>query len=420
MKRRWWPSALLLALWGAALLATVFVTGTAAQLLEPETSRGAPADADEVREKIAEVEKRLPQIPDRGAALYFLAASRQHLGETLEALKLLKECLALHEGFDPAGSPSLKILKGDKEFDDLVAGVHREFPVVAKASRAFVSEEKDLIPEGLAYDSRKNVFYLGSLLRRKIVKISATGEFSDFVPSARDHLLPVLGIRLDPNDGTVWANSWEETGDRSELLHFDASGYLLGRYAPSDAAKHGFNDLAVTKNGLVILTDSVSNQVLRFDPRTHTFTTVPIYRGLSAPNGIALSDDQQQLFVADDFGIVKIEMESDKSLEVNPGPRNTLAGADGLYWYKDSLIAVQNGIGSPRIAMFRLSPDGAHVVKTTVLENRSAFMDQPTTGAVDGDNFYFIINSQGGNLNGDHVLDVTTLSRVRIAVLRLP
>src|SRR5271170_6728903 len=292
MKLRRLLSALVLVLWGGGLLATVFVGGAAAQLLEPETSRGAPADADEVREKIAEVEKRLPQIPDRAAALYFLAASKQHLGETLEALKLLKECLALHQGFDPAGSPSLKVLKGDKEFDDLVAGVHRDFPVVTHATRAFGTEEKDLIPEGLAYDPRQDVFYLSSLLRRKIVKIAADGKVSDFVPAGRDHLLPVLGIRVDPNDGTVWANSWDENSDRSELLHFDAAGYSVGGYRPSDGAKHGFNDLVVMKSGTIYLTDSVSDQVLRFDARAKAFRVIAVYRELSAPNGIATNDDE--------------------------------------------------------------------------------------------------------------------------------
>src|SRR4029077_11513559 len=125
-----------------------------------------PDDAAQVREQIANVEKLLPQLADRGAVLYFLSTARQHLGETLEALKLLKECLALREGFDPAGSPSLKVLKGSKEFDDLVAGVHRDFPAVGQARLAFVTEERDLIPEGLAYDSGQNVYYLSSLNRR--------------------------------------------------------------------------------------------------------------------------------------------------------------------------------------------------------------------------------------------------------------
>jgi hypothetical protein len=378
-----------------------------------------PADAPEVRGQIAIVEKRLPQLLDRGAGLYFLATLKQHLGETREALRLLRECLLLHEGFDPAGSPELRVLKGSKEFDDLVADVHREFPVVAQAKLAFVTQEKDLIPEGLAYDPRQNVLYLSSLNRRKIVKIMADGRTADFVPAGRDKLLPVLGIRFDPGDGTVWANSWDENGNRSELLHFDASGILLGRYAPDGAAGHGFNDLVVRKNGEIILTDSVSNQVLRFDPGTHSFELLPVEHLLSAPNGIALADDNRQLYVADDFGVVRVDLDTDATTDVNPGPRNTLAGIDGLYWHKGSLIAVQNAIGSPRIAAFLLSKDGTRVTKTTVLENRSGFSVLPTTGALRDNDFYFIVNSQSGNMNGDHIMDVTKLEPVRIGVLHL-
>src|SRR6476659_7008446 len=62
--------------------------------------RGAPAepdDAAEVRAQIADVEKLLAAYVDRGAVLYFLAASKMHLGETREALDLLKQCMALEE-----------------------------------------------------------------------------------------------------------------------------------------------------------------------------------------------------------------------------------------------------------------------------------------------------------------------------------
>ncbi len=148
---------------------------------------------------------------------------------------------------------------------------------------------------------------------------------------------------------------------QSELLHFDASGKLLGRYAPKDGAKHGFNDLVVTKNGDVILTDSLSNQVLRFEPASHTFSPLSVHRSLAEPNGIALDDTDRQLFVADDFGVVRLDLVNGNRTEVSAGPRNTLAGADGLYWHKGSLIAIQNAIGSPRIAAFRLSRDGTHV-----------------------------------------------------------
>src|SRR5258705_10993733 len=61
-----------------------------------------PADAAEVREQIAVAEKLKAVVPDRGAVLFFLSIAKQHLGETREALALLKECMALREGFDPS------------------------------------------------------------------------------------------------------------------------------------------------------------------------------------------------------------------------------------------------------------------------------------------------------------------------------
>ena len=377
-----------------------------------------PADASEVREQIALLEKLKSEVPDRGAVLYLLSTAKQHLGETRDALALLKECLALREGFDPAGDPPFFGLKDTKEFDDLVAPAHRDFPAVAQARLAFVTEERDLIPEGLAYDPKQNLFYLSSLNRKKIVKIDSEGRVSDFVPGDRYGLLPVLGIRLDPTDGTVWADTFEDAG-RTELVHFDASGKLLERYSPRDQDKHGFNDLVVRKNGEVVTTDSLNNQVLRFDPRARAFTPLPAHRILFYPNGIALADDHT-LYFADSVGIVKMDLNSGESRDVDPGPRNTLAGADGLYWRSGSLIAVQNGIGSPRIAYFKLSKDGNRVTQTTVLENRTQFTVLPTTGAVRGNDFYFIANSQIDNLNADKVMDVTKLAAVRIAVLRLP
>jgi hypothetical protein len=389
---------------------------------EKEQVKGMPAesvDAADVRKQIAAIEKLKPVVPDRGAVLYFLSAAKMHLGETREALSLLKECVALKEGFDPSGEPAFLGLKGTKEFNDLVTSVHRDFPAVAQARLAFVTEEKDLIPEGLAYDASHDLFYLSSLNRRKIVKIDSEGRVTDFVPSDSYQLLPVLGIRMDPSDGTVWADTFEDAG-RTELVHFDTTGKLLERYSPMDAAKHGFDDLVVRKNGEIITTDSLNNQVFRMDRKTHAFTFMAIYRGLFYPNGIALAGDDRSLYVADAVGIVKIDLADNTSREVDPGPRNTLAGVDGLYWRNGSLIAVQNGIGSPRVAAFRLSKDGNRVTQLTVLENRTPFTVLPTTGAIHGNDFYFIANSQIDNLNGEKVMDVTKLAAVRIAVVRLP
>jgi sugar lactone lactonase YvrE len=402
--------------------ASLFLFSLPAHAQDQEEIKGAPAelaDAQEIRAQIAAVEKLQPKFPDQGAALYFLATAKEHLRETREPLDLLKKCLALQEGFDPSGDPAFLELKELKEFNALIEGVHRDFPAAMQAREAFRTSEKDLVPEGLAYDAQRNVFYLSSLNRRKIVQIGLDGSISDFVPGDRFDLLPVLGIRLDPNTDTVWAASFKDSG-QTELLHFDATGKLLGRFRPDGSAKHGFNDLVIRKNGEVILTDSLANEVLRFDPVTRSFKVLPVHRPLFYPNGIALSGDDRTLYVADSLGVVRVDLTSGQTHDVNPGPRSTLAGIDGLYWHSGRLIAIQNGIGSPRVAAFHLSGDGLRVTQTTVLENRTNFCVLPTTGAIRGSDFFFIANSQIDNMNNDKVMDVTRLEAVRVGVLHLP
>ena len=397
----------------------------------PNVRSQEPANETEIRTEMTAAERLLGKTPDRASVLYLLAALHAQLGEIQQAMTNLKECVSLKEGFDPSGGPEFAALKGAREYDQLVEQARKDFPAASQARLAYITE-KDLVPEGLAYDSARNVFYLSSLNLRKIVKIpgnsvikapiknAAAEKSSDFVPSDRYKLLPILGIRMDPGDGSVWSNSCLDEG-RSELLHFDPQGTLLGRYRTQQPGKHCFNDLVVLPSGEVFLTDTLANQLLQFQPKTQTFRETKVSRELLEPNGITLSGDDQLLYVADQLGVLRVDLKSGESVEVDAGPHSTLAGIDGLYWHKGSLIAIQNGIGTPRVAAFQLAKDGAHVSKTTILEYRSNLCVLPTTGALGEDDFYYIVNSGSDNLNTNgRVLDVTKLQPVRIAVIHLP
>lgn len=401
-------------------LLCLFASALFANAQEQEETRGAPLerdDAAEIREQMSIAQGLLGKTPDQGAVLYFLAASHALLGETLPAVAQLKKCLALKEGFDPSGENAFAALKTSPDFQKLIDDVHKDFPVVNLSKTAITSTEKDIFPEGLAYDPHDDSFYLSSIYHRKIIKIPREGKAADFVPSDRYNLLPVQGIRLDPIDGSVWSNSSNDAVGTSELLHFDRFGTLLGRYPPAEKGKHDFNDLVVLRSGEVYLTDTLANKIYRFDSKSQRFSSLSVSRALLAPNGIALTDDEQILYVADQLGVLRIDLNSGAGAEVDPTAHNTLAGIDGLYWHKGSLIAVQNGIGTPRVAAFRLTADGLRVARTTVLQN---FLQTPTTGAIRGDDFYFIVNTQIDNLNGEHILDNTKLQPVRIAVVHLP
>src|SRR5262249_19277609 len=152
------------------------------------------------RAEIQSVQDLLPKIADRGAALYFMARRYAQLGDSQQALNLLKHCIALDEGHDPGDVPAFEPLKSFPEFQQLVDDVRRRHPPVHRARVAFTIQEADLFPEGLAFDADKHVFYMGSMYRRKIVKIREDSQVSDFVKSGLYGLMPVGGIKIDPAD----------------------------------------------------------------------------------------------------------------------------------------------------------------------------------------------------------------------------
>jgi hypothetical protein len=159
--------------------------------------------------------------------------------------------------------------------------------------------------------------------------------------------------------------------------------------------------------------------VYRFDCRTHAFTALSFPRPLYYPNGITQADDHNTLYVADAFGVLRYDLKTSAALEIDAGPRNTLAGFDGLYWYRGALVGVQNGIGLPRIVEVTLARNGLHVQDLKVLEYRSSHLSLPTTGAIKGSEFYFIENAQIDNFRDDKIVDPGKLEPVRIGVIEL-
>jgi hypothetical protein len=373
---------------------------------------------NQVRTEIATLESLLSKVPDRAIVLYFLAQDYAQIGDQQKAIALLKESISAREGVNPAHDATLRSLHGNPDFRALVAEAERQYPPVHKARTVITLPEKDLIPEGLAFDEGKNVFYLSSLFHRKVVKIDASGHSADFAPSSKKDLLPLCGLRVNVEDHSLWAAGCEDSG-YGELYHFSQDGRLMERVPPARPGKHLFNDLVLRGNSEIYLTDSLANQVYRFDCRTHVFTSLSFPRPLYYPNGITQSDDQNVLYVADAFGVLRYNLKTSTALETDPGPANTLAGFDGLYWYHGALVGVQNGIGLPRIVEVELSRDGLHVQDLKVLEYRSSQSILPTTGAVKGSQFYFMENTQIDNFRDDKIVDPEKLESVRIAVVEL-
>ena len=397
---------------GPLLLLLVFLLGPAGGA---SFQTIAPAAAARLRAQIQTLENVLDRVPDRGAALFLLAARHAALGDRPAALDRLRECLTLDEGFDPDGDPAFEPLASDPRFRELVAAVQRGRTPVHHARVAFTVPATDLFPEGLAYDAASRVFYMGSMHHRKIVAIAESGAVSDFVQEgAVPNLLPVGGVHVDPSDRSVWAAT-----DGPEFVHFDSRGTLLDRFRYTDGGDHLFNDLVLRGSRDIYLTDTRGNGVYRFDRATHRFAPLRFGRTLFGPNGITLSSDENRLYVADSLGVIAVDLRTSEARDVDPGPHNTLAGMDGLYFYKGGLVGVQYGTGAFRVIHSALSADGLRATSTDVLETRTPLVSFPTTGAIVGDRFYYIANTGIANLDADRIVDPARLEPVHIAVVPL-
>ena len=361
-------------------------------------------------------------------AAYLAATSHARSGNRAAALTWLRRLERLGSCLVPRPG-SFQSLEQDAEYSTIVqslraaaAGTHRSTP-------AFTIAQRDLIPEGIAYDPVERAFYVSSLFRRKIVKVIEDGtgkRVEDFTRPGQDGLLAVLGLRVDPRRRVLWAATagdpemegyTDALAGQSAIHKYDlATGRLLKKYA-LPGTKRLFNDLAVNLRGDLFVTDSTSGEVLviRAD-RDRLEVLVPAGSFL-APNGITLSDDGRTLFVADTTqGVYAVDVATATPTRILESTGPSTVGLDGLYFYRDSLIGVVNMLSGGRVLRFHLAPGHRLITRTEVLDCNNPAYQLPTTGALVNDDLYVLANSQfmsysapGKLLPADQLHDVVVL-----------
>jgi sugar lactone lactonase YvrE len=317
----------------------------------------------------------MKRAPDDLALIYLNASDRAARGDKSGALSELERLNQLGYDYppDPRDFPGLR---DDSRFLAVAAEIDKREPRVRRAHIFALIREARLIPDGIAVDPRDGTIYVGSMEKHKIVRVK-DGAASDF---ARLDGMQVLGLNLDVARQTLWAlGKFDEYGS---VWAFDLSNgrEKLHIEGPS-SGEHLFNDITVASDGTAYLTDSTAGAVWQLKPGAHSLETFLPPGTIFFPN--AIMEDGSHLLVAYEFGIARVA--PDHSLQpLSAPPKVSLAGIDGLDRDGDMLLAVQNGIGAPRIMRFDLNQDHTAVEKATILETRNPAFQQPTTGVIYG------------------------------------
>jgi len=313
----------------------------------------------------------------------------------------------------------------------------RTAPLV-RSTTAFLLA-KDLIPENIAFDPKTGAFFVGSMYKAKIVRIAADGTVSDFVPSRRDGLLSVLGMKVDAVRRELWAATGNfgetppmEIADpaslgKGALFRFNVdTGKLIRAYWGPEAGEQPvqFNDLVIAANGDVYATAG-PHGIWRVRSGAETIEPFIVRPG-SFFNGIANTADGRTLFAASHFeGVLKIDVASKATSFLDLPPGAVLGGIDGLYVHESSLVAIQNGTDPIRVIRAWLDPEMTRVTRFIVLEQEHPQSDLPLTGTIVGDDLYYVARSQlrafdGKNIWPDEKLKESTILKLPLEVVSAP
>lgn len=349
--------------------------------------------------------------PDHPRIVYNLSAAYALNGRGEESIDWLGRLARMGLAYAAEKDEDFASLRDSREFANVLALLRKNLSPVGNASQAFTLHEKGLVPESVAYDPSTRSFYVSSVYRRKILRVTPKGEVEEFA-TERDGLWSVMGMKVDAARRELWvctaaqpqmSNYVAAERGRSGVFRFDLrTGRLAGKYMIADDSKqHWLGDLAINSRGDVYATDSLSPALYLLRRGADGFETVVEGEPFVSPQGLDFSADEKRLFVADySKGVFVVDLSTKRAAPLAPAPDSTMLGIDGLYFYRGGLVAIQNGVNPNRVVRLFLSKDLTRVERFEAVAANHAAFDEPTLGVVVRGDFYFVANSQWGAIDG--------------------
>ena len=351
-----------------------------------------------------EVEHAASAWPTQQAYVWGRAVIAARMGDSAAVRSALADYARLGLGRDLRTDSVFAPYREMPWFAEMVRVHDANRAVIANSTMRLALQDSTFWPEGIDYDPAGKKFYVASVRHRTILEHSRNGEVRDVLPRDQENIGAIMGVRVDPRGGVVWATTTgvpqmsgfvpSDTAIAALLRVGIRRGAVERRWNLPAGTKHVPGDLAIGPRGDVFVTDSDQPFLyrLRIGADTLERLTHPLFRSLQ---GLAPSLDGRWLFLADySHGLLRVDLATNAVLRVADAPNSTSLGCDGLVWYHGSLIAIQNGVTPARVMRFHLDPQGQRVTMAEVLDQNWTVADEPTIGTLAGDYFVYVANSQ--------------------------
>ena len=259
-------------------------------------------------------------------------------------------------------------------------------------------------PAGLAYDRVSSRFVVADAGLRKLVIIDErSGRFVDLVTSASAGFYDITGLEIDPVRGDLWVVSAEPAApgaDRAPASAVNKLQLVSGRpleqiTVPVDLQPCRLQDVAVTRDGGVLVLDAIGNRVLRLRSATHTFTAVAALH-VQGSTSLAAAGDRI-VYVAHASGVARLDTVTGAVEPLASAPDVQLGGFERIRWVRGSLVGVQRASDGGLRAV-RIKVENGRAVAMEILDSGITATDHPVA-TVSGDEFYLLIHQADGNAN---------------------
>lgn len=263
------------------------------------------------------------------------------------------------------------------------------------------------MPEAMAHDPDSGRLFVGTVRDGLILQTVDGREWEEFAtPETVEGLRAVFDLAVDSDRGHLWVATGSVSHFQAEasgpggtgLLKLDLeSGELLDAYPlQADGQPRMLGSIAVTGEGIVFAADASVPTVFRFDPAEDSHP-VPYFghQNLASLRGIALSDDDQLLYMVDyELGILVVAAnDSQQAWKLAVPETLNEGGIDGIHYWNDHLIVIQNGVTPERVLKLELGPDGLGVVSVAPVVAALDQFDVPTFGTMVDNDLYFLAAS---------------------------
>lgn len=250
---------------------------------------------------------------------------------------------------------------------------------------------------GLAYDRASSRFIVADSGRRKLLVIDERlGRVVDLVTSTSAGFYDITGLEIDPVRGDLWVVSSEPASAATDQTPASAlhklqlvSGRPLQRMpCPVDLQPCRLQDVAVTRDGGVLVLDTMGNRVLRWRAANHGFTPVATLR-VRRPTSLAPAGNRI-VYVAHESGIARVDTASGAVASLTGSRDVHMGGFERIRWARDSLVGVQRlSDGSQRAV--RIKVVAGHAAGIDIIDSSIAATDSPLATA-SGDEFYMLLH----------------------------